>query len=155
MANFAPARDPVEPGTAASEAPAAVKTVAVAYHPGEGDPASTYWDGFEFQANIPTYVPARHRLVAKARANPYFSVNGQRAKVNDPPRAPLTSDQYRVYALRWIEACTSYDELVQRWDAEELMRRRLLWGEEDQTFIHQFYGPKLQQLDRARVECQR
>lgn len=60
------------------------KSAQVAYHPGRDDKSWTVFFGVKFDANLPREV-FNADLIALARTNPFFSVDGKRAPKHAKP----------------------------------------------------------------------
>ncbi len=113
------------------------------------DPSVTEWHGFVFEANKPTSVPDGHALVGLVEGNPWFSSGGKRKKKQGPSDDPTTPEEYRAYAIKWINESTSSGAMTSRWDNEEPMRRSVGWGSDDDDAIAQIFQPKLDELKKS------
>lgn len=75
--------------------------VEVTYHALDaGDPAMTIFRGVRFKANVPVKVSDKE-LILSAKANPWFSVDGEQAERPEtpPPREP---DEQEARSADWI-----------------------------------------------------
>lgn len=120
----------------------------VTYLPREGDPSFVVWDRHKFQAGTPRVVKDP-TLIAKAKANPWFEVEGhERAKSYAPPPVPKTSEQYRIHAIAWINAATDPGEMRQLWLEEAKLRDACGFGSDDLERVMAIYQPKFAQLEK-------
>lgn len=118
------------------------------------DPAVTECHGFRFVANKPTSVPEgtapAAALLALVETNPWFSIAGKKKKKADAKDDALgTPEEYRAYAIGWINAATSSDELQSRWDSEYDMRKAVGWSGDDDDALAPIYQPKKDNLVKA------
>jgi hypothetical protein len=146
----------------------------ITYHPGEGDPVRTEWNGLKFAAHIPTRVSKKHTvlvplpvtvnmpdgtvqtrhvesrvpMVELAKKNPTFVVNGQQAEKPAPgkTRVPESPDEYRGYALKWIAASTEKSAMDVRWDAEAALRDRCGVNDGDIAYLRPFFEAKYEMM---------
>ena len=122
--------------------------VQVTYTPKAGDPVTTTWHGFTFEANKPTAIPADHELLEAVKTNDWFTTPDKKS-AKKPAGPPTTPDQYFTYAVAWIQATTSSGQLTSKWANEEPMRTKVGWGSDDEDRIKPILGPKLDTLKKA------
>lgn len=123
-------------------------SVEITYVPKEGDPATVTWAGIKFQANVPREITSS-KLAGKALSNPWFKVSGQKQAAAADMNDPKTAEQYRAYALAWVNAATTSREMTQRWESEAEQRETCGVGTDDLELIGEFYNPKLEKLKKA------
>lgn len=125
--------------------------VNVTYRPQPGDPAMTTWNGHTFHANKPTPVSAaRHpQMLAQAKGNPWFDVEGHDQDRVASDDHPTDSDGYRRYAVAWFKTVTSAAEMKRRWEAEQGLRDACGVGSDDMEYLNKLYTPKLADLTKA------
>ena len=118
----------------------------------DGDPVKTETHGQKFEANKPVDVDGRtvggKRLLEALAGNPWFSIDGKGA-VEIGITDPKTAEEYRAYALEWINVETSAVAFSKRWDDEAPLREKVGWGTEDEDLIQPIIGPRLEILKRA------
>ena len=122
--------------------------VEVTYTPKPGDPVTTTWDGFSFEANKPTKVPDDHPIVSAVRTNDWFTTPDKKS-AKKPAGTPTTPEQYFTYAVAWIQASVSSSALTSRWSNEEPMRTKVGWGSDDDDRMKPILGPKVDALKKA------
>jgi hypothetical protein len=140
-----------------------------------GHPDVLKWNGVTFPANMPVELdPAKHSylvpivekwtdptsgevrskateklisMVEMAKTNPSFRVDGemQVRRLPGRPRIPRTSEEYRGHAMAWIAAAETIEDL-EKWEAEEQLRRRCDVGDEDISYLRPFYDAKHHEL---------
>ena len=125
--------------------------VDVTYNPKHaGDPVETEWDGRSFKAGKPVTLDGREKqhkdFIERARANPWFDVDGESATQRQVSDEPTTAEEYRAYAIDWITRAKSSRELEGRWRNERDMRENLGWGSDDQSLIDPILDPRLENL---------
>lgn len=128
------------------------KKLMVTYKPQPGDPSEVKWNGHIFHANVPRPViddGNPHGMVALAKGNMCFEVEGHDKKAAPDPGAPKTPEEYRVYAINWFKKARSADEFEQRWDDEEEMREEAGVGTDDVEWLNSIGGPILADLKKA------
>lgn len=131
--------------------------VRVTYTPlDEGDPVVVTWNGIKFQANVPIElspsqtvlqtiilkdedpdgiirskpVDKKVSMIELAKLNPHFRVEGFTQAKRTDPSSPRTPEEYKAYAVRWINTSTQHNEMDRRWTAERGMREALGCGED-------------------------
>jgi hypothetical protein len=118
----------------------------------DGDPIKTETLGQKFKANEPVEVDGRTKagklLLETLANNPWFSIDGKGA-VPVGITDPKTAEEYRAYALEWINVETSAVAFSKRWDSEAALREKVGWGTEDEDLIQPIIGPRLELLKRA------
>ena len=150
----------------------------VKYMPGEGDYATTKWNGVTFRANewvdlddkkhwievtemLPGLDKDGQRILKPvnrkvpmselARTNQFFEVEGETTveeKRRGRPKTPETAEEYLAYAGRWISAGDDPDEMRSRWRRENALRERL--GAAD-AVAEQLYDQLVQRIEALRV----
>jgi hypothetical protein len=149
----------------------------ITYHPGEGDPVRTKWNGVEFRAYVPVKVSAKHTVIVPmpinqtlpdgtivtkhvdkripmvelAKGNPRFSVNGEAPASNKPgsERVPSTSDEYRGYAISWIAKSTAASAMDARWEAEDSLREKCGCVDSDIAYLRPFFEARHSEVKAA------
>jgi len=160
-----------------TQAKAAETVDEITYHPGEGDPARTKWNGLEFKAYVPVKVSAKHTVAVPireeikqpdgsiitraverripmlelARQNHKFSVNGEAPFMHKmgAARVPTTPDEYRGYAISWIAASTAASAMDARWEAEETLREKCGVEDTDIAYLRPFFEARREQVTPA------
>lgn len=121
----------------------------VTYVPGDGDPVTVVWGGMKFEANKPREV-TNPQLIAKAKLNPWFKVAGEKAAAKaDPSAPPKTAEEYRGFAIAWINAATTSGEMSERWEKEGALREACGVGSDDLDLLGGTFNPKLEKLKKA------
>lgn len=143
----------------ASKAPAAAakpksdkKTLMVTYKPGPEDPSETTWNGHRFLANVGRPVIDNgepHGMVALAKGNMCFEVEGHDKKEKVPAGSPTTPDAYKAYAVDWFKKAKTASDFEARWDDEEEMRERAGIGSDDLDWLDSLIAPRLAELKKA------
>lgn len=137
----------------------------VTYIPSEGDPLKTKFNGFVFKAHEPRDIPDNavirlddgktRPMMDAIRGNPFFEIEGEkRPGKGAPPAVPRTTEEYRAYAVKWINHFDDedgFDAYSKRWEKEQPLREQCGIGDEDMSFIMQFYSPKYDRLKRANM----
>lgn len=128
----------------------------VIYHPLEdGDPFSTVWNRHRFEANIPVTLKdikggyTAEDMLALARKNKYFEIEGEGKKEATKHSEPTDADQYRAHAVRWMRAATSAQQLVSRWESEQELRDECGVGKDDEDYLGTLFNPKKKALEEA------
>lgn len=113
------------------------------------DPNRVRWAGVLFEANVPKEV-AHPEIIAGAPTNPWFDVEGQAAKPKGgrPPN-PKTAEEYRAFAINWINKAETAKGLNDRWTAEERLREVCGVGSDDLDAISLIMQPRLHHLTMA------
>jgi hypothetical protein len=150
-------------------------TAEVVYTPLDpGDGHETTFAGIRFKANVATAVPLsltypvtvreevkapdgmvhtrgverRRSAVEALRDNPHFKVDGKQAPRPDDlkARVPDTPEQWRAYAIGWINVSTNAKAMDTRWDGEATLRERCGCSGDDIRYVRPFF-------DARRAEC--
>lgn len=141
----------VQTAKPATKAKSEKKTVMVTYKPGPQDPVETKWNGHKFMANVPRPViddGEPHGMIALAKGNMCFEVEGHDKKAQPDPGAPKTPEAYRAYAVDWFKKAKSADEFNERWDGEADMREAAGCGTDDVEWLNSIGGPILAELKK-------
>lgn len=108
-----------------------------------------------------SYTTRTHKslvsMIELAKLNPHFEVEGFPRFI--PPIAeghkPKTSEEYRSWAQAWFAAAGTDmseehgpREMLTRWQDEGPLRERIGVGEDDVSFLKQFFDMKVEQLKR-------
>jgi hypothetical protein len=146
---------------------AAPNMVKVTYTPLEsGDPHTTTIAGISFRANVPVTIAAdrtvaqlirrdketadgevrtqsvegKVKVIELLKGNPWFRVEGfeQPKRKAGVARTPISSADYKGYALRWIAASDSVAELEKRWEDEDGMRIQCAVSDDEAATILMF-----------------
>lgn len=128
------------------------KTLMVTYKPGPEDPSEVTWNGHKFRANVGRPViddGKEHGMVALAKGNMCFDVEGHDKKEKVPAGSPTTPDAYKAYATDWFKKAKSADDFESRWDDEEEMRERAGIGSDDLDWLDSLIQPRLAELKKA------
>lgn len=120
------------------------------------DPVRTKMAGLSFEANVPREVnESTHPEAARnARVNPWFKIEGEpdtapQKNRGGRPANPKTAEDYRAWAIGWINRAEDARSLRERWEAEQKMREACGVGEDDLDFIELIMQPRLHHLDMA------
>lgn len=117
-----------------------------------GDPIETEWDGVLFTAGQPVDFDGRtaqgKKFVERAKANRWFSVDGE-PKAEIPKKPLATAEEYRAYAIEWMNQAKSSSAMQKRWDDEKPLRDECGWGGDDDALLEPFFAPRLEILKRA------
>lgn len=125
------------------------------YVPQEGDPAETVWNRHRFQANVPTEIRdvrnglTAAQMLAAAKGNPWFQIEGQSKKPTLVVSVPTTAEQYRTYAAIWIRDAKTSKGLVARWESEQELRADCEVGGDDVEYLTTLFNPRKTMLERA------
>lgn len=136
------AKRPGRPPTPKSE------KVNITYVPRDGDPHEVVWNNHRFQANVPRPV-GNAIMIAQAKGNPYFEVEGHEKKAGPDPSEPKTAEAYRAHAVEWFKKAKTAQDFEARWDAEADLRERVGVGTDDLEWLESIAGPRLSELKKA------
>lgn len=145
-----PAQTPKPPAAAAKKPEK--KTLMVTYKPGPEDPAETTWNGHKFSANVPRAVidtGEPHGMIALAKGNMCFEVEGHDKKEKVPAGSPKTPEAYKAYAVNWFKQARTAADFEARWEDEEEMREAAGVGSDDLDWLASLSEPRLAELKKA------
>jgi hypothetical protein len=140
-----------------SDPPAKAVTETLTYLPGEGDPVFVIWGGHKFQANLPKELTGHpegtireqlnHQIIESARNNPFFMVGDQKPK-RTTPALPKTAEEYRAYAVRWINDpnIEHADQLIGKFAKDRTLQLACEVGTDDYSYLQTLFMPRLHKL---------
>lgn len=105
--------------------------------------------GNEFTRTQLKYIPMGESLAA----NPFFEVRekGGKVKVSAEQKrragAPETAEEYKAYALKWIEEGTDPDEMKNRWRREQPLRDRVGAADAIAEEIYATFSTKVEMME--------
>ena len=65
---------------------------------------------------------------------------------------PINADQWRAYALAYINAADDSEDMQEWWNGDEAMRQVIGVGSDDLDYIAPFFNPKIEALRKAEKE---